>query len=158
MKTVGIAMLAAVVVVAMAGVVALAEQENAEKRKLEDRKEFPGTVVCIGCELEKRGAEAQCTLHAKHAQGLLAPDGTLWTFIDNTRGHHLVREKKLLGKELKIYGWSYPKTRYIEVWKFQLKKGDRWIAYDYCRICGHEPGDFHDTDLCPECAEDAEGE
>lgn len=65
-----------------------AAPEQAKKRDLKDRVEIAGKIVCIGCTLEKEsGAEAQCTLHSKHAQGLLDAEGKLWTFVDNAKGH-----------------------------------------------------------------------
>lgn len=143
------------VVVAVLGLAALA-QEKFKLRENKDRKEFAGKIVCIGCQLQQQdgGANSMCTLHSKHAQGLLMKDGTLWTFVDNTRGHHLITHKKLLGKNVKIFGWKFPKAQYIEAWKYQLQKGEEWVAYDYCKICGFEPGDHGDTDLCEECKED----
>jgi len=111
-----------------------AAQEQAKKRELKDRVEVPGTIVCIGCTLEKEaGAEAQCTLHSKHAQGLKAADGTLWTFVDNAKGHIVMTDAKLKGKEVKVLGWKFPKGQYIELFKYQLKEGDKWVAYDYCK-------------------------
>lgn len=126
--------------------------EETKKRDLKDRVEIPGTVVCIGCTLAKEsGADAQCTLHAKHTQGLQTADGTLWTFVDNARGHVVMTNDKLRGKEVKVFGWKYPKSQYVEVWKYQVKEGDKWIAYDYCKTCGFEKGDQKDADLCDDC-------
>ncbi|MBI3271639.1 MAG: hypothetical protein HYZ53_21795 [Planctomycetes bacterium] len=123
-------------------------------RRLEDRVELAGKIVCIGCTLEAlpAGADAQCTLHAKHAQGLLLPDDTLWTFVDNAKGHLVMTNEKLRGKEVKVLGWSFPKAQYVEVSKFQVKDGANWVAYDYCKSCGFEPGDNKDRDLCDDCA------
>lgn len=141
-----------------AGLLVLAAWVGAEdkfaKRALTDRVEVPGTLVCIGCTLEQQegGADAQCTLHAKHAQGLLASDGTLWTFVDNARGHLLITKDKLRGKEVKLLGWKFPKAQYLEVSKYQVKEGDKWVAYDYCKTCGFEPGDYQDRDVCADCA------
>lgn len=125
------------------------------KRKLADRQWFEGKIVCIGCWLENQegGADAQCTLHAKHAQGFLAADGTLWTFVDNARGHPVVTNAKLRDKEVRIFGWKFPRAQYVEVWRFQLKAGDRWEDWDYCKVCGFEPGDNQDGDLCGDCKE-----
>jgi hypothetical protein len=110
-------------------------QDKFKRRELKDRVEIPGTVVCVGCALQNQdgGADAQCTLHAKHAQGLLDPDGALWTFVDNARGHHLITESGLRGKEVKILGWKFPKAQYIEVSKFLLKAGDKWVLWKYCK-------------------------
>src|SRR5262245_27639618 len=87
-------------------------QEKAKKRDLKDRVDVPGTIVCIGCTLENQagGADAQCTLHAKHAQGLLAADGTLWTFVDNAKGHLVITNEKLRGREVKVLGWKFSKA------------------------------------------------
>jgi hypothetical protein len=140
--------------VALAGFAAL-PQEKAKKRELKDRIEIPGTIVCIGCTLEKEaGADPQCTLHSKHAQGLLAADSTLWTFVDNAKGHLVMGNEKLRGKEVKILGWKYPKAQYVEISKYQVNEGGKWVAYDFCKTCGFEPGDYHDRDLCDDCAKE----
>lgn len=129
-----------------------AAPEQAKKRDLKDRVEVAGKVVCIGCTLEKEaGAEAQCTLHSKHAQGLLDAEGKLWTFVDNAKGHIVATNAKLKDKEVRILGWKFPKGQYIEVSKYQVKEGEKWVAYDYCKTCGFEPGDHKDTDLCDDC-------
>jgi len=126
--------------------------QDVKKRDLKDRVEIAGTIVCIGCTLEKEaGADAQCTLHARHAQGLKAADGTLWTFVDNAKGHHLITNDKLRGKEVKVLGWKFPKSSYIELSKYQVKDGETWASWDYCRTCGFEKGDNKDTDLCEDC-------
>ena len=126
--------------------------QDVKKRELKDRMEIAGTIVCVGCTLEKEaGADAQCTLHAKHAQGLKGADGTLYTFVDNAKGHHVITNDKLRGKEVKVLGWKFPKSSYIELSKYQVKEGDKWVAWDYCKTCGFEKGDNKDTDLCEDC-------
>lgn len=106
-----------------------------KRRDLKDRAEFAGTIVCIGCTLEKQvgGADSQCTLHAKHAQGLLLADGTLWSLVDNAKGHFVITNEKLRGKEVKVFGWKFPKAQYIEVSKYQVKENGKWVAYDFCK-------------------------
>ena len=138
--------------IAIAGVVLLAPVQDAKKRDLKDRVEVAGTIVCIGCTLEKTaGAEAQCTLHSKHAQGLLDAEGKLWTFVDNAKGHLVMTNDKLKGKEVKVSGWKFSKGQYIEISKYQVKEGDKWVAWDYCKTCGFEKGDNKDLDLCEDC-------
>ena len=78
-------------------------------------------------------------------------DGTLWTFVDNTKGHLVITNGKMRGKEVKILGWRFPKTQYLEISKYQIKDGENWVAYDYCKACGFEAGDNKDTDLCEDC-------
>jgi hypothetical protein len=121
--------------IASAVVFAAAGVQDKKKRDNKDRVEIPGKIVCIGCTLENQvgGANAQCTLHAKHAQGLLASDGTLWTFVDNAKGHLVITNAKLKDKDVKIIGWKFPKAQYIEVSKYQVKDGDQWIGWDYCK-------------------------
>lgn len=142
-------------VVAALAALAVPLQEKFKPRDNKDRTEIPGKVVCIGCTLagQEGGADAQCTLHSKHAQGLMAADGTLWTFVDNAKGHAVMTNAKLRDKEVKILGWKFPKAQYIEVSKYQAKEGDKWVAWDYCKVCGFEEGDNKDTDLCEDCKE-----
>ena len=127
-------------------------QDKAPKRELKDRVEITGKIVCVGCTLEKEsGADAQCTLHSKHAQGLQGADGLLYTFLDNAKGHVVATNDKLRGKDVKVLGWKYPKSQVLEISKYQVKEGDKWVAYDYCKNCGFEPGDNGDLDLCGDC-------
>lgn len=133
----------------MAGFIGAAEPQAAKGEQVVKE----GQLVCVGCHLEKQyGAIAQCTLHAKHAQGLLAEDGTLWTILDNSRGHFLITERKLQGKTLRVHGRAFPKTQVLEAHRYDLKEGEKWVAYDYCKVCGWEPGDHKGTDLCEDCA------
>ena len=116
-------------------VLAFLAQDKPTKRENKDRKEFAGTIVCVGCALENQegGADSQCTLHSKHAQGLRMEDGTLWSFVDNAKGHLVIANAKLRGKDMKVLGWKFPKAQYIEVSKYQVHEGDRWVAYDFCK-------------------------
>jgi hypothetical protein len=120
---------------ALAATAAAVAQEKFRKRDNKDRQELAGKIVCVGCTLENQegGANAQCTLHAKHAQGLLMADGTLWTFVDNAKGHLVITDTKLKDKEVKVLGWKFPKAQYIELSKYQVKEGDKWVPYDYCK-------------------------
>lgn len=143
--------LTALVSVLVLSAVALAGDAPAKRRENKDRVEIPGTIACLGCTLESWGADAQVTLHSKHAQGLLMPDGTLWTFVDNAKGHGVITNEKLKDKEVKVLGWKWPKAQYVEISKYSVKEGDAWVAFDWCKTCGWEPGDNKDTDLCEGC-------
>lgn len=125
----------AILAVAAFAAAAYGVQDKFKKRDNKDRVEVAGKVVCIGCTLENQegGANSQCTLHAKHAQGLLASDGTLWTFVDNAKGHGVITNAKLKDKDVKILGWKFAKAQYLEVSKYQIKEGDKWAPYDYCK-------------------------
>ena len=142
---------------AVSAAVAFAGDTPAKRRENKDRAEISGTIVSIGETLESAGADAQDSLNSKGSQGLLTGgrdcSGRSWTTRRATASIH---DEKLKGKEVKLLGWKFPKTQYIEVSKYQLKVGDKWVAYDYCKNCGWEPGDHKDTDLCEECAAAAE--
>ncbi len=82
-----------------------------------DKSTLKGELVCIGCSLKKLdGANAQCNLYAHHAIGFKAADGTLWSFVDNAKGHDIIRAHKLLGhKKATISGWMFPLAHFIEI-------------------------------------------
>lgn len=110
-----------------------------------------GTIVCLGCELEKDGAEAQCTLHSKHAQGLKDSEGKLWTIVNNGRGNGVITNEKLRGKEVKVHGWAFAKAQYVDVWQYELKSGDKWVMQSHCTDCGWEAHDNGESELCEDC-------
>ncbi len=88
-----------------------------DKNKGLDKITITGELVCIGCSLKKMsGANAQCNLYAHHAIGFKAQDGTLWSIVDNEKGHDIIRAHKLLEKKkATITGWLYPLAHYIEI-------------------------------------------
>jgi hypothetical protein len=108
----------------------------------------------VGCHLESNyGADAQCTLHAKHAQGFLAEDGTLYTLLDNARGHLVATDRKLRDRKMRLEAYRFPKAQVLEVIRFQLEEGGAYVQWDYCRTCGFERGDNGGKDLCRDCEE-----
>lgn len=125
--------------------------DEAKKRDFKKVTVTSGTIVCLGCELEKDGAEAQCTLHSKHAQGLKDADGKLWTIVNNVRGNGVITNEKLRGKEVKVHGWAFAKAQYIDVWQFELKSGDKWVMQSHCTDCGWEAHDNGESELCEDC-------
>ena len=121
---------------AVAALFALAAlpQDKPKKRELKDRVKVEGRIVCGGCTLaEEYGANAQCTLHAKHAQAFLDTKGKLWTIVDNARGHLVIANKKLRNQAVRVFGWPYKKHQHIEIWKYELKKREKWVGYDFCK-------------------------
>lgn len=139
----------------LAAGIAMGAVQDTRKRQMEDRVWLEGKVVCIGCTLAAEyGADAQCTLHSGHAQGLLDKEGRIWTLLDNTRGHGVITNKRLSDKDARLFGWTYEKHLYVELWRYELKKDGKWIGYDYCKTCGFEEGDNKDSDLCPDCMDE----
>jgi len=82
-----------------------------------DKMALSGELVCIGCTLKKLdGANAQCNLYSHHAIGFKAQDGTLWSIVDNAKGHDIIRSHNLLEKKkATISGYLYPLAHYIEI-------------------------------------------
>ncbi len=76
-----------------------------------------GELVCVGCSLKKlNGANAQCDLYAHHAIGFKAGDGTLWSFVDNAKGHDVINAHTLVEKKTAtVTGWLYPLAHFIEI-------------------------------------------
>jgi len=131
----------------------LAEDREAKTPDFSKQTVVTGTFVCIGCELGKEGADAQCTLHGGHTLGFRDGDGALWTFVDNKRGHPLAANAKLRDREARLKGWAYPKHRYFEAWQYELKDGDAWVMHSWCDNCRWEKGDHGEKDLCEDCEE-----
>ena len=130
MKKLGVAM----ALLALAALPQDKAQDKSKKRELKDRVKVEGKIVCVGCTLaEEYGANAQCTLHAKHALALLDTEGKLWTIVDNARGHLVITNKKLRNQTVRVFGWPYKKHQHIEIWKYELKKREKWIGYDFCK-------------------------
>lgn len=74
-------------------------------------------VVCLGCSLKKLGgANAQCGLYDAHDAGLKLADGSLWSIVNNAKGHDIIRAHgAVIGKNAKVTGWMYPNAHYIEI-------------------------------------------
>ena len=81
------------------------------------KTELTGELVCVGCSLKKLdGANAQCSLFTHHALGFKTADGTLWSIVDNEKGHDVIRAHDLLEKKkATIIGWLYPIANFIEI-------------------------------------------
>lgn len=123
-----------VVVLGAVLLAAAAGRAQEKKRDLKDRVKLEGRIVCVGCTLaEEVGADAQCTLHAKHAQGFLDKEGKLWAIVDNARGHLVRTNRKLRDKAIRVFGWPYKKHQHLEIWKYELRDGDKWIGWDFCK-------------------------
>jgi hypothetical protein len=82
-----------------------------------------GELVCVGCSLKKLdGANAQCDLYAHHAIGFKTADGTLWSIVDNAKGHDVIRSHELLEKKkATITGYLYPIAHFIEIDNIQVE-------------------------------------
>ncbi|MBI3585158.1 MAG: hypothetical protein HY096_14570 [Nitrospinae bacterium] len=82
-----------------------------------------GDLLCVGCSLKKLdGANAQCDLYAHHAIGFKTADGTLWSIVDNAKGHDVIRSHELLEKKkATITGYLYPIANFIEIDDIQVE-------------------------------------
>ncbi|WDE02678.1 hypothetical protein [Thalassomonas actiniarum] len=96
---------------------ATANAGSFDSNKGMDRMNIEGELVCTGCSLKKlSGANAQCSLYSLHDVGLKLADGTLWTFVNNEKGHDIIRaHHTVLHKKAHISGWLYPNAHQIEI-------------------------------------------
>jgi len=94
-----------------------------DKQKGLNEIALSGELVCVGCSLKKLdGANAQCSLYAQHLIGFKAGDGTLWSIIDNAKGHDITRSHSLLEhKKATITGYMFPLAHFIEVTDIQVE-------------------------------------
>jgi len=88
-----------------------------DKGKGLDKITVKGELVCVGCSLKKlNGANAQCSLYSHHAIGFKAADGTMWTIVDNAKGHDIINaHKTVIHKTATITGYLYPIAHMIEI-------------------------------------------
>ena len=88
-----------------------------DKKKGLGQTTLTGELVCVGCSLKKLdGANAQCSLYTHHAIGFKAGDGTLWSIVDNAKGHDIIQSHELLeNKKATVTGWIYPLAHFIEI-------------------------------------------
>ena len=82
-----------------------------------DQVQFSAELVCLGCSLKKiSGANAQCGLYTLHDVGIRLGDGSLWSIVNNSAGHDVIRGHELIiGKQAEIAGWMYPNANHIEI-------------------------------------------
>jgi len=88
-----------------------------DKDKGLSKMTLTGELVCVGCSLKKLdGANAQCSIYAQHLIGFKAGDGTLWSIVDNEKGHDVTRSHTLVNKKkATITGYMYPLAHFIEI-------------------------------------------
>lgn len=87
--------------------------------KSENKITLTGTVVCVCCEMEKSGAHAACNKYG-HTYGLKTDNGVLWTIIKNDEGMKVIDHRNLIGTRVKITGWFFFKSDYIDLEKLEL--------------------------------------
>jgi len=88
-----------------------------------DQVSLKGELVCTGCNLKKlSGANAQCSLYSLHDIGVKLADGTIWTIVNNAKGHDIIRAHKTVeNKSAVISGWMYPNAHQIEIASIKVK-------------------------------------
>ncbi len=88
-----------------------------DKEKGLDTITLKGELICVGCSLKRlSGANAQCNLFGGHDVGLKLADGTFWNFVNNAKGHDIIRAHgTVIGKTATVTGWIYPNAHMIEI-------------------------------------------
>ncbi len=82
-----------------------------------DKMTMTVELVCLGCSLKRlSGANAQCDLYSQHDVGVKLADGSLWSLVNNAKGHDVIKAHTLvIGKKANLTGWLYPNAHHIEI-------------------------------------------
>ncbi len=87
--------------------------------KSENIISIEGTIVCICCEMKKKGAHSECRKYG-HTYGVRTDNGVLWTIMKNNEGMKVIDHKKLVGKRVKISGQFLLNGNYIDIREYDL--------------------------------------
>lgn len=98
--------------------------------------ELKGTLVCLGCELNKAdGARAACKVYG-HKHALKTSDGHYVNFLENQYSDDLINSEKYRDKEITVQGRHFVKANLIDVKSFNVGgKTKSW-----CGHCGAMDG------------------
>ena len=85
-----------------------------------DEIAIAGKVACLDCTLNRMwGAHNACAKHG-HRNGILAPDGTMWTFMNNDIWSPYFRDGRLCGRSIVVHGKQYPEAHYIDLESYEF--------------------------------------
>ena len=77
-----------------------------------------GEVICVCCEMHKKGAHANCRRFG-HTYGIKTDNGVLWTIMKNDSGIKLIDHKELIGSRIRLTGGFYFNSNYIDLDRFE---------------------------------------
>ena len=86
--------------------------------KNENKITIEGEVVCLCCEMHKKGAHAACRKYG-HTYGVKADNGVYWTIMKNDKGADIIDHKELVGTRVRLTGWFYFSYNYIDLDRFE---------------------------------------
>jgi len=86
--------------------------------KNENKITIEGEVVCLCCEMHKKGAHAACRKYG-HTYGIKADNGVYWTIMKNDKGADIIDHKNFLGTRVRLTGWFYFDYNYIDIDRFE---------------------------------------
>ena len=78
-----------------------------------------GRLVCICCEMKKKGAHSNCKQYG-HTYGIRTDNGVLWTIMKNNEGMKVIDRKKLVDRRVKIAGQFLLNGNYIDIREYDL--------------------------------------
>jgi hypothetical protein len=122
------------VVLLMAGSAAMAcgDKDSEEASGKAENAAFEGTLVCLGCDLNKAdGARAECTTYG-HKHALKTPDGKYVNLLENKYSADLLKGEKYSGKTVKVSGMYYADANQLDVESFAVD-GKKTSWCDHCK-------------------------
>jgi mycothiol system anti-sigma-R factor len=78
-----------------------------------------GEMVCVDCTLMDI-RQAQYTHDATHRFGLRCKNGNIWSILPSEKGRELMQHPGCLQRQVRIVGYMFQNTHYIEVKEFSL--------------------------------------
>jgi hypothetical protein len=117
-------------------------------------------VIALGEELARAYGAVTQGAGPDLQYALRLPDGTLYTFLDNTRYRELIDSGKRKSQPVEVRARQFPKSMVLEVVSFRPLPADALRRVYHCRTCKittYEPGPCvccgEEVELLPEGAE-----
>ena len=86
--------------------------------KSDNKITLEGEVICICCEIHKKGAYESCKKFG-HTYGIKTDNGVFWTIMKNDKGIKIINHKELIGSRVRLTGWFYFNSNYIDLDRFE---------------------------------------
>ena len=80
----------------------------------ENKITLTGTIVCICCEIKKKGANSVCGKYG-HVYGLRTDNGVLWSILKTDKTMESFDLASLAGTRAKVTGWFFFNSDYIDM-------------------------------------------
>jgi len=107
--------------------------QKAQQATKAEQVTMKGTLVCLGCDLNKaEGARAACPAYG-HKHALKTADGKYINFLENQYSADLIKGEKFHNKQIEVHGLYYANANQLDVEDFT-------VAGKKMSWCGHCKG------------------